>query len=74
MPRKIQFGPHVIFGITLVLVFAQMLPMAIFTKAEWPQEGILFCTQFPSLVIFIKKKVGFRKKLRPPNIKLLKLT
>ena len=30
-------------------------------KAELPQEGILFCTQFPSLGIFINKKVGFRK-------------
>ena len=42
-------------------------------KAELPQEGILFCTQFPSLGIFINKKVGFRKKLRPPSIQLLKL-
>ena len=32
-----------------------------FTKAELPQEGISFCTQFPSLGIFINKKVGFRK-------------
>ena len=31
------------------------------TKAELPQEGILFRTQFPSLGIFINKKVGFRK-------------
>ena len=31
------------------------------TKAELPQEGILFHTQFPSLGIFINKKVGFRK-------------
>ena len=30
-------------------------------KAELPQEGILFRTQFPSLGIFIDKKVGFRK-------------
>ena len=30
-------------------------------KAELPQEGILFRTQFPSLGIFINKKVGFRK-------------
>ena len=30
-------------------------------KAELLQEGILFCTQFPSLGIFINKKVGFRK-------------
>ena len=30
-------------------------------KAELPQEGIIFCTQFPSLGIFISKKVGFRK-------------
>ena len=28
-------------------------------KAELPQEGILFCTQFLSLGIFINKKVGF---------------
>ena len=32
-----------------------------FGKAELPQEGILFCTQFPSLGIFINKKVGFQK-------------
>ena len=32
-----------------------------FTKAELPQEGILFCTQFPSLGVFINKKVGFQK-------------
>ena len=30
-------------------------------KAELPLEGISFCTQFPSLGIFINKKVGFRK-------------
>jgi hypothetical protein len=30
-----------------------------YTKAELPQEGILFDTQFPSLGIFIIKKVGF---------------
>jgi hypothetical protein len=29
--------------------------------SELPQEGILFHTQFPSLGIFINKKVGFRK-------------
>ena len=28
-------------------------------KAELPQVGILFRTQFPSLGIFIDKKVGF---------------
>ena len=32
------------------------------TKAELPQEGILFHTQFPSLGFFFNKKVGFRKK------------
>ena len=31
------------------------------SKAELPQEGILFHTQFPSLGIFINKKVGFQK-------------
>ena len=30
-------------------------------KAELPQEGILFSTQFPSLGIYINKKAGFRK-------------
>ena len=30
-------------------------------KAELPQVGILFGTQFPSLGIFISKKVGFWK-------------
>ena len=43
------------------------------TKAELPQEGILFCTQFPSLGIFINKKSWILKKLRPPSIQLLKL-
>ena len=31
------------------------------TKAELPQEGILFRTQLPSLGIFINTKVGFQK-------------
>ena len=31
------------------------------TKAELPLEGIIFRTQFPSLGIFINKKVGNRK-------------
>ena len=31
------------------------------TKAELLQEGILFCTQFPSLGIFVSKKVGNQK-------------
>ena len=35
------------------------------TKVELPQESILFRTQFPSLEIFIGKKVGNQKKLRP---------
>ena len=30
-------------------------------KAELLQEGILFCTQFPSLGFFINKNVGFQK-------------
>ena len=30
-------------------------------KAELPQEGILFCTQFPSLGIFINKMLDFEK-------------
>ena len=41
-------------------------------KAELPQVGIFFCTQFPSLGIFINKKVGNRKRLRQPSIQLLK--
>ena len=32
-----------------------------FSQAELPKEGILFHTQFPSLGIFINKKVGFLK-------------
>ena len=32
------------------------------SKAELLHLGILFCTQFPSLGIFINKKAGFRKK------------
>ena len=31
------------------------------TKAELPQKGISSRTQFPSLGIFINKKVGFLK-------------
>ena len=42
------------------------------TKAELPQEGILFGTQFPSLGIFISKMLNF-EKLRPPSIQLLKV-
>ena len=38
-----------------------------------PQVGIFFCTQFPSLGIFINKKSWKSKKLRPPSIQLLKL-
>ena len=30
-------------------------------KAELPQEGILFCSHFPSLGILMNKKVGFQK-------------
>ena len=30
-------------------------------KAELPEEGILFCTQFPFLGIFVNRKVGFQK-------------
>ena len=30
-------------------------------KAELLQEGILFRTQFPSLGVFINKKVGFQE-------------
>ena len=30
-------------------------------KAELPREGILFCTQFPPLGIFLNKKVEFQK-------------
>ena len=38
-------------------------------KVELTEVGILFHTQFPSLEIFIKKKVGFRKNyVRPPSI------
>ena len=32
-----------------------------YSKAELPQVSILFRTHFPSLGIFISKKVGFRK-------------
>ena len=35
-------------------------------KAELPQEGILFRTQFPSLGIF-NNKSWISKKLRPPR-------
>ena len=31
------------------------------TKAELPKVGISFCTQFPSLGIFVNKKVGNRR-------------
>ena len=33
----------------------------LFFKAELPQVGILFGTQFPSLGIFISKKLDFEK-------------
>jgi hypothetical protein len=43
--------------------FLKVLCLMVFRgfKAEFPLEGILFCTQFPSLGIFNNKKVGFRK-------------
>ena len=43
--------------------FLKVLCLMVFRgfKAEFPLEGILFCTQFPSLGIFINKKVGNRK-------------
>ena len=44
-----------------------------YAKAEIPQVGTFFRTQFPSLGIFINKKVGNRKKLRPFGIQILKL-
>ena len=43
-------------------IYSLALEHLISSKAELPQEGILFCTQFPSLGIFINKKVGFRTK------------
>ena len=46
--------------------------ISVSTTAELPQEGILFCTQFPSLGIFITEKLD-SKKLRQPSIQLLKL-
>ena len=41
--------------------FLKVLCLMVFRgfKAEFPLEGILFCTQFPSLGIFNNKKVGF---------------
>ena len=43
-------------------------------KAELPKVGTyFFCTQFPSLGIFINKKVGNGKNIRPHGIQLLKL-
>ena len=47
--------------------------LQIFYKAELPQEGILFRTQFSSLEIFINKKSWISKKLRPSKLQLLKL-
>ena len=39
--------------------FSNTILQNLFTvKAELPQEGILFHTQFPSLGIFVNKKVG----------------
>ena len=40
-------------------------------KAELPQEGFFFRTQFPSLGIFINKKSWKSKKLRPPEGQLI---
>ena len=40
------------------------------TKAELPKVGVFFHTQFTSLGIFINKKIGNRKKLRPASIQL----
>ena len=41
---------------------AQLVKILVYpVKAELLQAGILFSTQFPSLGIFINKKVEFRK-------------
>ena len=44
-----------------------------FFKAELPQEGILFRTHFPSLGIFVNKKVGNQKNNTTFIISVLKV-
>ena len=43
--------------------FAKGIKEVFISKAELPQVGIFFRTQFPSLGIFINEKVGNRKTL-----------
>ena len=46
---------------TILLKMEKTSRFTITTKAELPQEGILFRTQFSSLGIFINKKVGIQR-------------
>ena len=43
------------------IFWRQHLLFQTISKAELPQEGILFCTQFSSLGIFIMKKLEIEK-------------
>ena len=45
----------------MVIIRLPLSKLLYISKAVLPQVGILFGTQFPSLGIFISKKVGFRK-------------
>ena len=53
VPFVISLSSH--FALTLTTM------VDLGTKDQFVQEGILFCTQFPSLGIFINKKLDFKK-------------
>ena len=63
-----RYGPSIN---DVIIFFKKNWPLV--TKAELPQESILFCTQFPSLFIFVHKKSSISKKRKPSSIRLLKL-
>ena len=49
-----------VLAITFRLVKGSLVLLV--SKAELPQEGISFRTKFPSMTIFLIRKIGFQKK------------
>ena len=58
---EFAFYSSVFYCCSLMFMCSESLTKSPNSKAELPQVGILFGTQFSSLGIFISKKVGFRK-------------
>ena len=59
--RNLKWWWCLVLEKNMVVLFSGMTPTYRIStnKAELPQIGILFATQFPSLGIFLSKKVGF---------------